>query len=149
MIVTVAFFGSLWIIMAAAACSTVIAVCPASVCVCLPLFLLPCSFHPIFTNLTPYIHFYPSAFWPEGYCLWLILTVRLITLKRLELHSPNPHTWCILGPSRLVLKMDVIDLYLQGHFGHKLWNACQIELVRAITFRRCVVFAPNFHKRCI
>ena len=44
--------------------------------------------------------------------------VRTITRHRFELKSPNLHQTCILGYSWLVLKKEVIDLDLQGHFGH-------------------------------
>ena len=39
----------------------------------------------------------------------------VITCNKFELESPNLHMICILGFYQLVLKMEVIDLYLQGH----------------------------------
>ena len=45
-----------------------------------------------------------------------IRLVRTITRHIFELESPSLHQTCILGYSRLVLKMEVIDLDLQGHF---------------------------------
>ena len=47
-----------------------------------------------------------------------LLLVRTITRHRFELQSPNLHRICSLGYSQLVLKMEVIDLDLKGHFGH-------------------------------
>ena len=47
--------------------------------------------------------------------IWL---VRLITHHRFGLESPNLHQTCILGYSRLVLNMEVIDFDLQGYFGN-------------------------------
>ena len=47
--------------------------------------------------------------------IWLIC---VISRHRFRLDSPNLHQTCILGYSRLVLKMEVIDFDLQGHFGH-------------------------------
>ena len=41
--------------------------------------------------------------------------VHTITRHRFELESPNLHQICILEYSQLVLKMEVIDLELQGH----------------------------------
>ena len=43
--------------------------------------------------------------------------VRAITRHVFELGSPNLHQMCILGPFRTLLKMVLIDLYLQGHLG--------------------------------
>ena len=43
--------------------------------------------------------------------IWLI---SVITCNGFELESPNFHQICILGFSQLVLKMEVIDLDLQG-----------------------------------
>ena len=43
--------------------------------------------------------------------------VRTITRHKFEPKSPNLHQACILWYSRLVLKMEVIDPDLQGHFG--------------------------------
>ena len=44
--------------------------------------------------------------------------VRTITRHRFKLESPNLDETCIMGYSCLVLKMEVNDLDLQGHFGH-------------------------------
>ena len=44
--------------------------------------------------------------------------VRTIIRHRCELESLNLHQTCIMGFSRLVLKIAVIYLDLQGHFGH-------------------------------
>ena len=84
--------------------------------------------------------FIPWPFRPKGYCRCLRLSVcpsvrpsvrlsvrlsvhklylvRAIIRHRFELESPNLHQICILGYPRLVLKMEVIDLDLQGRFGH-------------------------------
>ena len=47
-----------------------------------------------------------------------IRLVRMITRHRFGLESPNLHQTIVLGYSRLVLKMEVINPDLQGHFGH-------------------------------
>ena len=47
---------------------------------------------------------------------WEIWFVQAIARHRFELESPNLHQACILGYSRLVLKMEVIDLDFQGHY---------------------------------
>ena len=74
----------------------------------------------------------PWPFRPKGYCCRLCLSVcpsicllvcklyltGTITHHRFELESPNLHQTCIMGWSWLVLKIGVIDLDLQGHFGH-------------------------------
>ena len=44
--------------------------------------------------------------------------VILSVTQRFELESPNLHQTRILGYFRLLLKIEVIDLELQGHFGH-------------------------------
>ena len=57
-------------------------------------------------------------------CLFVCLSVRkrylvrTITRHRFELESPNLHQAWIMGCYQLVLKMEVIDNYLQCHFGH-------------------------------
>ena len=48
---------------------------------------------------------------------WEIRLVRMITHHKFELGSPNSHQTCILGYSRLVLKMEVIAHDIQGHLG--------------------------------
>ena len=69
--------------------------------------------------------FYPLAFQAEGVLslpasvhlsVCKLYLVRMITRHKFELESPNLHQTCIMGYSRLVLKMEVIDR--QGHFGH-------------------------------
>ena len=42
----------------------------------------------------------------------------MITRHKFKLESPNLHQTCILVHAQLVSKMEVIDLDLQGHFGH-------------------------------
>ena len=49
--------------------------------------------------------------------------VRAITRHRFELESPNLHQTCIMGYSRWVLTIEVIDLDLQGHFRHLTQNS--------------------------
>ena len=44
--------------------------------------------------------------------IWLVC---VMTCNGFELESPNLHQICILGFSHLLLKMEVIDLDLQGH----------------------------------
>ena len=44
--------------------------------------------------------------------------VRTISRHRLELESPNLHQTCVTEYPQLKLKMEVIDIDLQGHFGH-------------------------------
>ena len=51
----------------------------------------------------------------ELYEIWLVCA---ITHHRFELESPNLHQPYIFGYSQMVLKMKVIDLDLQGHFGN-------------------------------
>ena len=70
----------------------------------------------------------------------------MITPHRFGLESPNLHQTCILGYSQLVLKMEVIDLDLQGHFDHfdsEFW------LVPAITFNGFELESSNLHQICI
>ena len=43
--------------------------------------------------------------------------VRAMTHHALDLGPPNLHQMCIIGPSRTLLKMVLIDLDLQGHLG--------------------------------
>ena len=52
-------------------------------------------------------------FEPEFYKIRL---VHAITRHKFWLETPNSHQPCILGYSRLVLKMEVIDFDLQNHF---------------------------------
>ena len=80
-------------------------------------------------------NFYPLAFQAEGVLLLAsvrlpvrpsvrkLYLVRTVTRHKFELESPNLHQTCITGYSRLVLKMEVIDLDLQSHFGHFTQNS--------------------------
>ena len=56
------------------------------------------------------------------------------------------HQTCILGYSRLVLKMEVIDLDLQGHFDLEF---LEIWLVSVITYNGFELESPNLHQICI
>ena len=47
----------------------------------------------------------------------LVRTITRHRFNRFRLESPNLHPTYILGYSRLLLNMEVIDLDLQGHFG--------------------------------
>ena len=53
-------------------------------------------------------------------CLSLrkLFLIRTITRHRFGLESPNLHQTCILGYSQLVLKIEVIVIDPQCHFGH-------------------------------
>ena len=111
--------------------------------------------------------FTPWPFRPKGYCRCLrpsicpsvrptvCLSVRrlylvgTITRHRFELESRNLHQTCIMGYSRLVLKMEVIDLDLQGHFGHFDSEFWEFWLVRPITFNDFELDSLNFHQICI
>ena len=75
--------------------------------------------------------------------------VRTITRHKFELESSNFHQTCIMGYSWVVLKMEVIDLELQGHFGHFDSEFYEIRLVRVITRHRFVLESPNMHHACI
>ena len=77
---------------------------------------------------------------------WL---VRTITRHRFELESPNLHQTCILGYSQLVLKMEVIDLDLQGRFGHFDLKFLGIRLVCMITCPKFKLESPNLHQTFI
>ena len=97
--------------------------------------------------------FYPSALRAEGVlssppsvCLSVCPSVRLsvrnalvyaITRHRFQLGSPNWHQLCILGKVRLLSKMGVIDVDLQGHFGLKLINFHKFEPGHTITHQEC------------
>ena len=94
--------------------------------------------------------YWPSmSFWP----FWLRtlgnLVARAISPHRFGLESPSLHQACIMGCSQLVLKMEVIDLYLQGHFGHFDLEFQEIWLVRAITCNRYDLESPNLRQICI
>ena len=43
--------------------------------------------------------------------------LHVIAPHTLESRSPNLHQICIMGPSRILLKMVLIDCDLQGHLG--------------------------------
>ena len=58
--------------------------------------------------------------------------VHTITFHRFEVELPNLHQTCILGCSWLVLKMEVIDLDLQGHFVQAItWTNVDLLSVRS------------------
>ena len=106
--------------------------------------------------------FYPSATSAEG-VLSLPPSVRLsvrlsvrrqllvsaITRRVFKLGLPNLHQMCILGPSRTLLKMVLIDLDLQGHLGVKRPKLAQNGLVRTITLHAYELGSPNLHQICI
>ena len=73
--------------------------------------------------------------------IWL---VRAITRHRFGLESPNLHQTCILGYSQLVLKMEVIDLDLQGHFGHFDLEFLGIWLVSMISCNGFELESPKY-----
>ena len=105
--------------------------------------------------------FTPWPFRPKGYCRCMRLSVspsarpsarklyfvRTITRHRFELESPNLHQSCIMGYSRLVLKIEVIDLDLEGHFDHFDSEYYEIWPVHPMTRQqilpRYTKFAPN------
>ena len=104
--------------------------------------------------------FYPTAFQAEGVLslptsvgpfvcpsVRELSLVRTITRHIFELESPNVHQTCIPGYSRLVLKIGVIDLDLQGHYGH--FEFLVIWLVRAIAWNGFELESPNLHQICI
>ena len=72
------------------------------------------SFYPLTVQAKGVLSLPPSA----RLSVRKLYLVRTITRHRFELKSPNLLQTCVLGYSRLVLKMEVIDLDLQGHFGH-------------------------------
>ena len=92
----------------------------------------------------------PWPFRSKGYCCCLpvsvppsaclsvrkLYLVRTITRHRFELESPNWHQTCIMEYSQLVLKMEVIDLDPQNHFGRFDLEFEEIKLVRTITSHR-------------
>ena len=105
---------------------------------------------------------YLRLFRPKRYCSCLLVSVcpsvclacklyfvnfTLIARHKFELESPNLHQTCILGYSLLVLKNEVIDFDLKGHFGHfdsgLLRNsACPRDNSSQIS-ARITKFAPN------
>ena len=59
---------------------------------------------------------WPSrSFWPFNQEFLEIWLVGVVTCNGVEIESTNLHQICILGFSRLLLKMEVIDLDLQRH----------------------------------
>ena len=88
----------------------------------------------------------PSVFLSVRPKLYL---VRTITHHRFGLESPNLHQTCILEYSQLVLKTEVIDLDLQGHFGHFELEFLEIWLVSLITCNGLELKSPNLHQICI
>ena len=72
-----------------------------------------------------------------------------ITQQGFDLESPSSHRMCILGPSSALLKMELIDLDLQGHFGLKRVNFHKFELVCAITQQGFDLESPSSHRMCI
>ena len=72
--------------------------------------------------------------------------VPTITVHSFGLESPNLQSTCILGYSQLVLKMEVIDRDLQGHFDSKF---CEIQFVYAITRNGFELESPKMHQMCI
>ena len=87
----------------------------------------------------------PSSVRPSVRKLYL---VRAITRHRFELVSPTLHQTCIMGYSRLVLKIGVINLDLQGHFCHFDSEFSDVLLVRTITGHRFGLKSPNLHQTC-
>ena len=65
------------------------------------------------------------------------------------LESPNLHQPCITGYPQLVLKMGVINLDLQGHFGSFDSEFLEIWLVCTITCNGFELESPNLHPICI
>ena len=53
---------------------------------------------------------------------------------------------CIKGHPQLVLKMEVIGLVLEGHFGHFLSELKEIQLFCTIMYHRFGLESPNLHK---
>ena len=72
-----------------------------------------------------------------------------ITRHRFGMESANLHQICIFGYSCLVLKMRVIDLELQGHFGYFDLEFYEIWFVQSINLHRFELDSPNLHQTCI
>ena len=66
-----------------------------------------------------------------------------------ELKSPNLPQTCIMGYFQLVLKMEAIDLDLQGDFGPFDPELQEIWLLCMITHHRIGLKSPNLHQTCI
>ena len=75
--------------------------------------------------------------------------VTVITRHAFDLGSPNLHQMCILGPSRRLLKMVLIDLDLQAYLGLKLSKSAKNGLVTAITRHAFKLGLPNLQQICI
>ena len=78
-----------------------------------------------------------------------ILLVRTITRHKFELESQNLHQTCVPGYSRLVLRIGVIYLDFQGHFGHFDLKFLQIRIVHVITRHRFWLESPYLHQTSI
>ena len=74
-----------------------------------------------------------------------IRLVRAVTRHRFGLESPNLHQTCILGYSRLVLKIGVVDFDLQGHFSHFDLEFLEILLVYTIICNEFEMESSNMH----
>ena len=70
----------------------------------------------------------------------------MITCHRFDLESPNLHLTCILGYSELVLQIEIIDLELQGHFGHFDSEPVEIWFVSVITCNGFELESANLHQ---
>ena len=69
--------------------------------------------------------------------------VRMITRHVFVLGSPNVHQLRILLPSRTLLKIMLIDHYLQGHLGQKRSRSDKIRRLWTITFEGWKLRSPN------
>ena len=91
----------------------------------------------VFTSFLPLGHFGRRGIVVTSVCpsvcpsvrLSVEIFVRAITRHVFELGSPNLHQMCILGPSRTLLKMVLIDLDLEGHLGTKMAQISEKRLV--------------------
>ena len=99
------------------------------------------KFSPKFAQKTPYI----SLVRPS---VNLTLKFRMITRHRFELESPNLQQTCTLWYSWLILKMEVIDLHLQCHFGYLSRNSKKFG-VSAIGRHRFGLESPNLQQTCV
>ena len=105
----------------------------------------------------------PLTFRPKGYCRCLCLSVRpfvhpsvhklyficTITCHRFEMESSNVHQTNSLECPGLLLKMEVIDLALQGHFGHVDSEFQEIMVVGGIIGHRLGLESPNLYQLCV
>ena len=71
---------------------------------------------------------------------------RAITRHAFELGSPNLHQMCIIGPSRTLLKMVLIDHDLQGHLDVKTTQIREKQAFGAITRHVFELGLPNLHQ---